>query len=114
MLVKSLGFYAITATIAFWASAAQARSEDRPDVQIKVAEKSIDFTVGKDLVARYHFGPEVAKPYLWPVHGPAGRDLTRSWPMDPASAASKDHVHQKSAWFCHGDVIPQGLPLKQK
>jgi hypothetical protein len=24
-----------------------------------------------------------------------------------------DHVHQKSAWFCHGDVIPEGLELKQ-
>ena len=111
--MKPFGFYAITAAVAFWASA-QARSEDRPDVQIKVEEKSIDFTVGKDLVARYHFGPEVAKPYLWPVYGPGGRAVTRSWPMDPASAGSKDHVHQKSAWFCHGDVIPQGLPLKQK
>src|SRR5262249_27302268 len=27
---------------------------------------------------------------------------------------SIDHVHQKSAWFCHGDVIPEGLELKQK
>jgi hypothetical protein len=25
---------------------------------------------------------------------------------------TKDHVHQKSAWFCHGDVIPEGLELK--
>src|SRR5437660_11325075 len=27
---------------------------------------------------------------------------------------SKDHPHQKSAWFCHGDVIPEGLELKDK
>ena len=25
-----------------------------------------------------------------------------------------DHVHQKSAWFCHGDVIPEGIELKTK
>jgi hypothetical protein len=25
-----------------------------------------------------------------------------------------DHVHHKSAWFCHGDVIPEGLELKHK
>ena len=25
-----------------------------------------------------------------------------------------DHFHQKSAWFCHGDVIPVGLELKTK
>ena len=27
---------------------------------------------------------------------------------------TKDHVHQKSAWFCHGDVIPEGVELKVK
>jgi len=25
-----------------------------------------------------------------------------------------DHIHHKSAWFCHGDVIPEGIELKQK
>jgi hypothetical protein len=25
-----------------------------------------------------------------------------------------DHVHQKSAWFCHGDVIPEGIEIKHK
>jgi hypothetical protein len=25
-----------------------------------------------------------------------------------------DHPHQKSLWFCHGDVIPEGMSLKQK
>ena len=27
---------------------------------------------------------------------------------------SKDHPHQQSVWFCHGDVIPKGIELKQK
>src|SRR5205085_2564333 len=27
---------------------------------------------------------------------------------------STDHPHQKSAWFCHGDVIPEGIELKAK
>ena len=25
-----------------------------------------------------------------------------------------DHVHQKSAWFCHGDIIPEGIEIKSK
>ena len=25
-----------------------------------------------------------------------------------------DHPHHKSAWFCHGDVIPEGVELKHK
>src|SRR5260370_19848258 len=25
-----------------------------------------------------------------------------------------DHVHQTSAWYCHGDVIPEGIEVKDK
>jgi hypothetical protein len=84
-------------------------------VRVKVDGAQIDFLTGKDLITRYHKGAEVAKPYLWPVHGPHGAFLTRGWPMEDAPAGgSKDHVHQKSVWFCHGDVIPEGLEIKQK
>ena len=49
------------------------------------------------------------------MHGPAGVSLTRAWPMEPAKPGeSKDHPHQKSVWFCHGDVIPEGIELKDK
>jgi hypothetical protein len=35
--------------------------------------------------------------------------------MEPAlPGGSTDHPHQKSAWFCHGDVIPEGIELKAK
>lgn len=90
---------------------------DRPGggVVIKVDGDQIDFLVGKELVTRYHKGPKVAKPYGWPVHGAGGVALTRAWPMEEAvPGGSKDHVHQKSLWFCHGDVIPEGLPLTSK
>jgi hypothetical protein len=41
--------------------------------------------------------------------------LTRSWPMVKGVAGeSNDHPHQKSDWFCHGDVIPEGLEVKDK
>jgi hypothetical protein len=84
-------------------------------VTIKATKDHIDFLVGKDLVGRYHIGPEVAKPYLWPLNGPTGIPITRAWPMEKAKAGeSTDHPHQKSVWFCHGDVIPEGLELKDR
>src|SRR5262249_55483437 len=44
-----------------------------------------------------------------------GQPLTRAWPMSKAAdGGSTDHVHQKSPWFCHGDVIPEGVELKHK
>jgi hypothetical protein len=84
-------------------------------VTIQVSEDHISFRSGEALIGSYHIGRDVAKPYLWPVHGPAGVPMTRSWPMVKGQPGeSTDHPHQKSVWFCHGDVIPEGIPLKQK
>lgn len=82
-------------------------------VTAKKTDSAIEFYAGKELVARYHIGPEVAKPFLWPLNAPGGNCVTRGWPMQEGLPnESKDHVHQKSAWFCHGDVIPEGVELK--
>jgi hypothetical protein len=84
-------------------------------LSIKVMGDHVDFLSGTELITRYHKGPGVAKPYFWPMHGPGGAVLTRGWPMEKFTpGGSADHVHQKSVWFCHGDVIPEGLQLKHK
>jgi Methane oxygenase PmoA len=88
---------------------------DRDPVAIQRSGDSITFLADDVLVGQYHIGPMVAKPYLWPVHGPGGTALTRGWPMEKASpGGSTDHPHQKSVWFCHGDVIPEGIALSGK
>jgi hypothetical protein len=83
------------------------------DVVIKTTDGQTDFLAGGALVGRYNTAATVAKPYLWPLNGPGGVPLTRSWPMTEKAEpdGSTDHVHQKSAWFCHGDVIPEGMDL---
>ena len=47
-----------------------------------------------------------SKPILWPVIGPTGARLTRNWPMqdDVPGEKDRDHPHQRSLWFSHGDV----------
>ncbi len=82
-------------------------------VQIKTTTGHIDFLAGGELVARYQVGPKFPRPIFWPLQGPGGIKVTRSWPMDKTvPGESTDHIHQKSAWFCHGDVIPEGMDLK--
>ncbi len=89
------------------------RAEDKKNVvTCEVAEKHVDFRDGKELVARYHTGPEVAKPYFYPLAAPGGLKVTRGVPVPKGE--TDDHPHQKSAWFCHGDVIPEGIELKHK
>jgi hypothetical protein len=83
--------------------------------RIEVKDGHADFLIGAELVGRYHTGPKYAKPIFWPLYAPGGAKITRDWPMDDSIPGEpKDHPHQKSAWFCHGDVIPEGLELKDK
>ena len=44
------------------------------------------------------------KPILWPIIGPTGKRMTRDYPMRDRPGEQKDHPHQRSLWFTHGDV----------
>ena len=70
-----------------------------------------EFRVGGRMVTRYvHAGEKLAKPYCLPLLAPGGVPVTRGWPVERGAAGgTTDHVHHKSVWFCHGDVIPEGL-----
>ena len=63
---------------------------------------------GKPFTDFYVAGPEVAKPYLWPLRAASGTDVTRMWPMEKveeeASIARPDHPHQRGLWFAHASV----------
>ncbi len=51
-------------------------------------------------ITRYHFGPGLHRPFLFPVIGPSGYSLTRiGHPHDPES-----HSHHNSVWISHNDV----------
>lgn len=56
----------------------------------------------------YIAGPEVAKPYLWPLRAASGTYVTRMWPMqkaeEEASIQKPDHPHQRGLWFAHASV----------
>lgn len=54
---------------------------------------------GKELT-RYHFAPDLERPFLYPIVGPSGRSLTRmGHPHDP-----NGHSHHNSIWVTHHDV----------
>lgn len=81
---------------------------------IKSVKDRIDFLVGDELVSSYQTG-DFSKPIFWPLNAPGGIPLTRAWPMVKGrDGESTDHIHQKSAWFCYGDVIPEGIEIKHK
>jgi hypothetical protein len=51
-------------------------------------------------ISRYYFGPELRRPFLFPLIGPSGKSLTRmGHPRDP-----NGHSHHNSVWVTHHDV----------
>jgi hypothetical protein len=98
--------------LALLATPAFARADG--DVLAVVGPDGIEFKSGSTVVAKYMTDPKYSKPFLYPVLAPNGVPVTRAWPIvkgDPGEATT-DHPHQKSVWFCHGDVIPEGIDLK--
>lgn len=46
-----------------------------------------------------------SRPFLFPLIGPNGAKMTRSWPIvDGVPNEDKDHPHHKSFWWAHGDM----------
>ena len=44
------------------------------------------------------------KPFIWPIVGPTGKEMTRAYSMKWVDGEKTDHPHQRSFWFTHGDV----------
>lgn len=103
---------------------AAAQEEKKSFVPAKVTigdfrGEQVVFRAGSQDAAVYRFGRDLAKPILWPLRAPNNKEITRAWPMNPATDSSpgspkEDHPHQKSAWFTYGDVIPEGVEIKHK
>jgi hypothetical protein len=44
------------------------------------------------------------KPYLWPIIGPDGTDMTRSYPMKTVDGEQHDHPHHRGLCFGHENI----------
>src|SRR5690349_3038260 len=66
-------------------------------------EHGVTVKVGEQLFAEY-LTRSGAKPVVWPILGPTGKAMTRAYPMESVPGEKRDHIHQRSLWFTHGEV----------
>ncbi len=66
-------------------------------------EATLDVKVNGELFTGYHYGPDLKKPFLWPVNAEGGVGITRDFPMGEADK-TKDHPHHVSLWTAYGNV----------
>lgn len=68
-------------------------------------EGQVAVVIGGQPFTTYHYAGSGKRPYCYPVLGPGGVQMTRSYPMIPdLPGESKDHPHQRSLWTAFGDV----------
>lgn len=73
------------------------------DVDVKMLEDRVRIEVdGKLFTECRYTGAEHV--YFWPLMGPGGVKMTRSWPMENVGGEEHDHPHHRSLWFAHGLV----------
>ena len=97
----------LLATVAITATVVRAADTPLPDARpvpaVQVVPLPYDQATfehqGRELT-RYHFGPDLRRPFWYPILGPAGRSLTRmGHPHDPTG-----HSHHNSVWISHMNV----------
>ncbi len=72
-------------------------------VQMRTEGVNVAIDAGGTLLTRYvtDQGP---KPFYYPLIGPTGTPISRSYPMETVEGETNDHPHQRSLWFTHGKV----------
>ena len=92
--------------------ASEGKLEEKPSaIRIESKGDAISWYAGDHLITRYHTSEKHAKPYFYPLQPIPGKGITRSWPIEEGGDEKKDHIHHRSLWFCHGDVIPEGIEI---
>ncbi len=79
------------------------------EITVEPSEKGAVVKVDGEFFTEYVTGfgeGEIREiPILWPILGPTGKAMTRSYPMaEGHKSERKDHPHHRSLWFNHGDV----------
>lgn len=85
--------------------AACARASALPAVELTAekTDRGVTIKAGGELFTEY-LTRSGAKPALWPLVGPTGKRVTRSYPLERVGEPDQDHPHQRSFWFTHGSV----------
>jgi len=102
---KSIALQSLLLTLLAAGCATTAQQGQTPKVVARLQAvpqpyQQIAFERDGQEIARYHFGRDLRRPFVFPLVGPAGRSLTRmGHPHDPES-----HSHHNSVWIAHNDV----------
>lgn len=71
-------------------------------VELRKGKGSVSVLINGQLFTRYLHQSDLARPYLYPIMGPSGVEMTRR--IEKRGAPGYDHAHHRSVWIAHGLV----------
>jgi hypothetical protein len=75
----------------------------RAEVTVTEQPDRVRIEINGKLFTEYRHG-DAPHVYYWPLIGPGGVKMTRSYPMEKVDGEDTDHIHHRSLWFSHGLV----------
>jgi hypothetical protein len=74
------------------------------EVMAERSERGVVVKIDGELFTEY-LTEAGQSPALWPIIGPTGKPMTRSYPVGPREPGeTNDHPHHQSLWFTHDEV----------
>lgn len=75
--------------------------------QMKLVDNSekgvLDIMIGEEYFSSYHYGSNLARPFLNPLITVQGKSVLRP-PAPEGNPEKLDHVHHRGVWVAHGDI----------
>jgi len=98
-MLRSISFLAVTFGILTVATAA----DNSTGFSITENDHSVVVKVDGKPFATYVLD-QANKPYLYPVYGPTGKQMTRAYPMKKIEGERHDHPHHRGINFGHEGI----------
>jgi hypothetical protein len=76
----------------------------RAQVQVTRAPDRISIAIDGKPFTALMLGPDVVKPYLYPLRAASGTVVTRRFPLEDSPGDSRDHPHHRGLTFGHADL----------
>ncbi len=85
-------------------ASAAAPASPAVEVSDRAQDGRVDVKVGGKIFTSYHYASKWVRPFLYPMIGPFGAQVTRNWPIvGSVKGEHKDHHHHKSIWVAYGE-----------
>lgn len=97
----------------FLSGACSIASASSPLAVSKDEHGGFSVKAGNELFATYVVH-EANKPFFWPVYGPTGKLMTRSYPVQEVAGEKQDHPHHRGVTFGHDAVGVEGWTAAKK